>query len=248
MKAPAQAGAFFVWTQLHLETRTQNSNRQPCSGQYRSNYVARSQNRNGVRVGVPFDFNLIDIRRIDPATAGLQHMHNPADNPPVTWESEQPVPPGVIWRSTIERMRQTSAKALQYPLDAFTGQNSWTEIPFGTGTAAGERTLPWRPEQDVPIPGTGIRIQGHIDRLDMSSDRKRARVIDYKTGKLNKKMAEVVIKGGSELQRCLYRALRIGRGGSQRTSRRLPAVLWRRAALCLRTHRRFRVHRAREEF
>jgi hypothetical protein len=29
-------------------------------------------------------------------------------------------------------------------------------------------------------------------------------VLDYKTGKLNKKMAEVVIKGGAELQRCLY--------------------------------------------
>jgi hypothetical protein len=29
-------------------------------------------------------------------------------------------------------------------------------------------------------------------------------VLDYKTGKLNKKMADVVIKGGGELQRCLY--------------------------------------------
>jgi hypothetical protein len=29
-------------------------------------------------------------------------------------------------------------------------------------------------------------------------------VIDYKTGRLRAKMAEVVIKGGSELQRCLY--------------------------------------------
>ena len=57
--------------------------------------------------------------------------------------------------------------------------------------------------QRADIPGTGIRIQGHIDRLDMSSDKKRARVIDYKTGKLNKNMADVVIKGG-ELQRYLY--------------------------------------------
>ena len=29
-------------------------------------------------------------------------------------------------------------------------------------------------------------------------------MIDYKTGRLNKKMAEAVIDGGSELQRCLY--------------------------------------------
>ena len=120
------------------------------------------------------------------------------------WESEQPVPPGVIWRSAIERTRQTSSSALRYPLDAFAGQNTWTEIPFGTGEDVGERTLPWMPDQAVHIPGTGIQIQGHIDRLDMSGDKKRARVLDYKTGALNKKMAEVVIKGGSELQRCLY--------------------------------------------
>lgn len=121
-----------------------------------------------------------------------------------TWESEQPVPPGVIWHNTIERTRRTSTIALQYPLDDFTGQNSWTEIPFGTGADAGERKLPWKPDQAVTIPGAGIRIQGHIDRLDMSGDKKRARVLDYKTGALNKKMADVVIKGGSELQRCLY--------------------------------------------
>jgi len=29
-------------------------------------------------------------------------------------------------------------------------------------------------------------------------------VIDYKTGHLNPKMADVVVNGGSELQRCLY--------------------------------------------
>jgi len=43
-----------------------------------------------------------------------------------------------------------------------------------------------------------------VDRLDLAEDMSRARVIDYKTGRLNKDMADVVIKGGSELQRCLY--------------------------------------------
>jgi hypothetical protein len=38
-----------------------------------------------------------------------------------------------------------------------------------------------------------------IDRLDLSGDDRRARVIDYKTGGLNKKMADVVVKGGTEL-------------------------------------------------
>jgi hypothetical protein len=32
----------------------------------------------------------------------------------------------------------------------------------------------------------------------------RARVIDYKTGRLKSHMAGVVLEGGSELQRCLY--------------------------------------------
>jgi PD-(D/E)XK nuclease superfamily len=101
-------------------------------------------------------------------------------------------------------MRRTSLAALRHPLQAFNGQKSWTEIPFGTGEDGGIRDLPWRPVQPIEIPGTGIRIQGHIDRLDLSADKTRARVLDYKTGKLNKEMAEVVINGGGELQRCLY--------------------------------------------
>ena len=120
------------------------------------------------------------------------------------WESEEPVPPSVIWRNAIERMRKTSLAALGHPLQAFKGQKTWTEIPFGTGEDGGVRDLPWRPERPVEIPGTGIRIQGHIDRLDLSADKTRARVLDYKTGKLNKEMAQVIIDGGGELQRCLY--------------------------------------------
>ncbi len=40
-----------------------------------------------------------------------------------------------------------------------------------------------------------------IDRLDLSGDRLKARVTDYKSGKLR---AKPVLKGGAELQRCLY--------------------------------------------
>ena len=40
--------------------------------------------------------------------------------------------------------------------------------------------------------------------LTSAVDMKNARVIDYKTGRLNRNMADVVVKGGSELQRCLY--------------------------------------------
>jgi PD-(D/E)XK nuclease superfamily len=49
-----------------------------------------------------------------------------------------------------------------------------------------------------------VATESLLDRLDLSGDSRRARVIDYKTGRLNNDMAEVVVKGGSELQRCLY--------------------------------------------
>jgi hypothetical protein len=119
------------------------------------------------------------------------------------WESEQPIPPQIIWRSTLQRAIQMSLAALTHPFDGFKGQTSWTEIPFGTSDTDGRR-LPWDATRVVEIPGTDIRIQGFIDRLDLSGGMQRARVIDYKTGRLNRKMADVVVKGGSELQRCLY--------------------------------------------
>jgi PD-(D/E)XK nuclease superfamily len=118
------------------------------------------------------------------------------------WETDQPIPPPIIWRSTLQRARQMSLAALAHPFTRLKGQTSWTEIPFGTD--AGGRRLPWDGTRAVEIPGSGIRIQGYIDRLDIAGDMKRARVIDYKTGRLNRNMADVVVKGGGELQRCLY--------------------------------------------
>jgi hypothetical protein len=120
------------------------------------------------------------------------------------WESEQPVPPPVVWRNALDSTREASLTALTYRLDPLPNQKSWTEIPFGTPDRKARNDLPWDPSRPVEIPKTGVIIQGHIDRLDLSGDNRRARVIDYKTGRLNNDMAEVVVKGGSELQRCLY--------------------------------------------
>ena len=121
-----------------------------------------------------------------------------------TWETEQPVPPRVIWRNTLAMARQVSSSALNYQLNHVPGQKSWTELPFGRPDRTGGNYLPWDPTRAVEIPGTGISVQGFIDRLDLADDGSQARVIDYKTGRLNRKMAEAVIDGGSELQRCLY--------------------------------------------
>jgi hypothetical protein len=120
------------------------------------------------------------------------------------WENERPVPPPVIWRKTLDFTRKLSVEALTYSLDPMPGQKSWTEIPFGVPDKKARQDLPWDESCQVEIPNSGIIIRGYIDRLDLSGDDHRARVIDYKTGRLNNKMADVVVKGGSELQRCLY--------------------------------------------
>jgi hypothetical protein len=120
-----------------------------------------------------------------------------------SWEIEQPVPPKVIWHNTLDGIADMCCAALRYPLEGLPAQKTFTEIPFGTPDRSG-RKLPWDPTRAVEIPGTGIRIQGYIDRLDLSGNAAQARVIDYKTGKLDRKMGEVVVNGGGELQRCLY--------------------------------------------
>ena len=61
---------------------------------------------------------------------------------------------------------------------------------------------PGTPAASVEIPGTGFRIAGYIDRLDISGDGRRALVRDYKTGRQPKD--SIVLDGGKELQRCLY--------------------------------------------
>jgi hypothetical protein len=140
-----------------------------------------------------------DQRRIETALAAARER-TIAD-----WEDAQPVPPDVIWRSTTARGQALAAAALAYDIGEFPGQRTWCEIPFGeTDPDDGGRDLPWKTDVAVEIPGTGLLIKGQIDRLDLAGDRSRARVVDYKTGKLGKKMDEVIIKGGTELQRCLY--------------------------------------------
>ena len=79
------------------------------------------------------------------------------------------------------RAQEVALVALTHPLEPLPGQRSWTEIPFGIQDAASRHDLPWDPRRKVEIPGAGIFIQGHIDRLDLSGDGISARVIDYKT-------------------------------------------------------------------
>jgi hypothetical protein len=124
------------------------------------------------------------------------------------WDESRPVPPPVIWQRKREEAMDLARVALSYQEAPLPGQRSWAEIPFGgdrrieTLSAEAREALPWDPTASVTIPGTSVCIGGSIDRLDLAEDRSRARVTDYKSGKLRGRPRQ--LNGGAELQRCLY--------------------------------------------
>ena len=119
-----------------------------------------------------------------------------------TWETERPVPPRVIWRRTLDDARELSRRALAFGDEHLPGARSFGEVPFGGAEPKTDVAPPWDATASVEIPGTGFRIAGYIDRLDISADGRRALVRDYKTGR--KPKDTIVLDGGKELQRCLY--------------------------------------------
>ena len=131
-----------------------------------------------------------------------------SDRVSARWEETRPVPPPVVWQRKRAEAVQLARTALSYREDPLANQLSWAEIPFGGDRRAdslseeARNALPWDPRMPVNIPGTGIRIGGSIDRLDLAGDRTRARVTDYKSGRLRGRPPQ--LKGGAELQRCLY--------------------------------------------
>lgn len=122
------------------------------------------------------------------------------------WQTEQPVPPEMLWRAELQRAETAVLNALTFPLGELLGQpgqRTFTEVPFGGGKSLdpGRNELPWDPLLPVPVPGSGLSIAGRIDRVDISADGMAARVVDYKTGRHGKAYE---LNGGRELQRCLY--------------------------------------------
>jgi RecB family exonuclease len=129
------------------------------------------------------------------------------------WESERPLPPRLLWERHLDEAEELAATALSLDEDPLQGQRSWSEVFFGGPHQESEaRSAPWDPNTPVQIPGLGVAIRGRIDRLDLGDKGRRARVTDYKTGALPEKYKDLALKGGSELQRCIYtiavRALR----------------------------------------
>ena len=122
-----------------------------------------------------------------------------------SWELEMPIPPRLVWRGTLESAFQVALAALQIKEDPLPEQRTWAEVPFGRdweGPGAGNG--PWDSGCPVAIAELGIRINGRMDRVDLDGDGKRARVTDFKTGRVPRNAETQTIDGGSELQRCLY--------------------------------------------
>jgi hypothetical protein len=120
------------------------------------------------------------------------------------WPLERPTPPLLLWEHSLELAARLALKALTLDAAFQPGTRSWTEVPFGRGGSEGDPDLPWDPNPPVQIPGTAIRIRGAIDRLDLAAAREGVRVSDYKTGAEPKNAGQIVLRGGSELQRVLY--------------------------------------------
>lgn len=98
-------------------------------------------------------------------------------------------PPKLLFDRVLHEAEQFTHVALTWPIERFPGQTSETERSFGR-------------HETVHIPGTDLRIQGVIDRLDRSEDGTQVRVIDYKTGGSKPGTS---VEDGAELQRVLYR-------------------------------------------
>ncbi|MCY4428878.1 MAG: PD-(D/E)XK nuclease family protein [Rhodospirillales bacterium] len=119
-----------------------------------------------------------------------------------SWEAEQAVPPPVIWRRTLDEVRELGCLALAFREEDLAGARAHGEVPFGGSEPKTDGAIPWDAEAPVEIPGAGFHISGYIDRLDISADDGHALVRDYKTGRAPKN--DIVLDGGRELQRCLY--------------------------------------------
>lgn len=119
------------------------------------------------------------------------------------WPLVRPVPPRLLWQHTLNFAETLALKALTLDESFQAGTRSWTEVPFG-GTEAVPGDWPWDTAARVSIPGTQVTIRGSIDRLDRNAPRTSVRVTDYKTGTEPPNSDNIVISGGSDLQRVVY--------------------------------------------
>jgi len=120
------------------------------------------------------------------------------------WVHTNPTPPPRIWQRALARGREVALDAFNEMPAALPDQHTYVEVPFGYSDEAAD-ARPWNPAAGVTldVDGFSLPLQGRIDRLDISGDYTRARVLDYKTvGSAPRQ--DLGLKQGQELQRCIY--------------------------------------------
>lgn len=119
------------------------------------------------------------------------------------WTLERTIPPRRLWRATLELARTLGMTALTVDEDLIGKVSTWTEVGFG-GVAHGvDRSPPWESNDDVVLVGTGLRLSGRIDRLDIAKTKNGFMVTDYKTGSKGP-AGPSLINGGRNIQPLLY--------------------------------------------
>lgn len=121
-----------------------------------------------------------------------------------SWPLERAVPPRLLWRHTLEVAARLTYRGLTVDDSVLTDTRSWTELPFGEEDPVIADGLPWDAACPVSIPGTEICFGGRIDRVDLRPDGSAVRITDYKSGGPPEHADDIVLAGGSELQRVLY--------------------------------------------
>jgi RecB family exonuclease len=121
-----------------------------------------------------------------------------------SWARTNPIPPPRIWKRLLERGRDLVLAAFKEMPPPLEMQRTFVEVPFGYSEESPDGR-PWDPAVMITFHanGFGLALRGRIDRLDLSGDGKRARVMDYKTvGRVPDE--DPGLKQGQELQRCIY--------------------------------------------
>lgn len=118
------------------------------------------------------------------------------------WQHDHATPPQLLWHHLLDGVRTMACWGLRATRENATGCRSYAEVPFGGIPAKPDRQAAWDTTIPVPVADTGFFINGYIDRLDLSANGRQAWVYDYKTGRAAGE--GTVLKGGAELQRCLY--------------------------------------------
>jgi PD-(D/E)XK nuclease superfamily len=129
-------------------------------------------------------------------------LHEAVEGVRLQWPLDRSIPPKLLWEHTLVKAHELAYRALSFEQAVNANTRCWTEVPFGELDAPGE--WPWDSGAAVLIPGTEIRIRGSIDRLDLRWDGQAVRVSDYKTGREPSNAEQLILGGGTELQRVVY--------------------------------------------